>query len=215
MNEVSDSPAFLLECKRTNRLRNQLWQDVFLVVLRHCRDNGRQWRGTGQAVLLRKGSAQLVEIEIFLGLVRVSVRLIVLNESICNVGACSHESLVLWDVLCVLLGGPFNFLRCHSHGSHGEKNNTAPRRKMFSITKSDTSCTWWGLRLIRSKKLVVEACARVQFRLSKIIIPSENSRVRIPNTCPLSCPFLSFHFTSYTSPLPSNIQSCSNAGLPP
>lgn len=152
MNEVSDSPAFPLGCKRTDRLRDQLWQDVFFVVLRYCRNNCRQWRGTGQAVLLRKGSPQLVEIEILLGLGRVPVRLIVLNESICNVGACSHESLVLWDVLCVLLGGPFNFLRCHSHGSHGEKNNTAPRRGVFSITKSDTSCTWWGLRLIRSKK---------------------------------------------------------------
>lgn len=132
MNEVSDSLALPLGiCKRTNRLRNQLWQDIFFVMLRDCRDNSRQWRRAGQAVLLRKGSPQLVEVEILLGLGRVSVGLIILNESICNVGARSHESLVLWYVLCVLLGGPFNFLRGHSHGSHGEENNTAPRREDF------------------------------------------------------------------------------------
>ena len=74
MNEVSDSPTLPVGIgKLTNRLRDQLWQDIFLVVLRHCRDNGRQWWRAGQAVLPREGSPQLVKIEILLGLIRVSV----------------------------------------------------------------------------------------------------------------------------------------------
>lgn len=74
MDKVSDSPTLPFGIgKLTNRLRNQLWQDIFLVVLRYCRDNGCQWWRAGQAVLPRKGSPQLVKIEILLGLVRVSV----------------------------------------------------------------------------------------------------------------------------------------------
>lgn len=103
----------------TDWLRNQLRQDIFLIVFRHSGNDSCQWRLGCEGVLLRDHAPQLVEIDVLPRRRDVSLRLIFLNECICNVGACSHVSLVLRDQLVVLLRRLLIDRRGHGHGGHG------------------------------------------------------------------------------------------------
>lgn len=90
--------------QHTYRFRNQLWENVFLIMFWDSRDNGCQWRLGAQTVLFRYLTPQFVQIDILLGLRGVSLGFIFLDKRVGNIRASSHISFVLGGQLCVLLG---------------------------------------------------------------------------------------------------------------
>lgn len=86
----------------TDWLRNQLWQDIFLVVLRNGRDDGRQRRLVAQAMLFCHLTPEFVEVDIPLGLRWVFLRFIFLYQSIRNIRARPHKSFIFWWQLGIL-----------------------------------------------------------------------------------------------------------------
>ena len=83
----------ILTC-RTDRLCDQLVQNVFLVMFRDGSDNGGQGRYIGKLVLLGQLGSQRVEVNISGGLA-VLGRLMVFNQGVGNIGTASKESLAL------------------------------------------------------------------------------------------------------------------------
>ena len=80
----------------SNRLRDQLGQDVFLVVLGHGGDDGCERWLAGEEMLSRHISSKCVEVDVFLLLGTVESLLVLVDESFGNVGACSHLSFIFW-----------------------------------------------------------------------------------------------------------------------
>lgn len=81
--------------RHTDGLRNQLGKDIFLVMLRDSRDNGRQWGLCSQGMLFGDLTPQFVEVDISLGFLGIALRFIFLDEGIRNIGASSHKTFIL------------------------------------------------------------------------------------------------------------------------
>ncbi len=84
------------EMPPTNGLGDQPGEDVFLIVLRHGGDDGREGRHAAHLVFLRIFRAQPVQVDVSRRLRAVLGRLVVVDERLCNVGAASQEPLVFW-----------------------------------------------------------------------------------------------------------------------
>lgn len=121
----------------TDRLCNQLGKDIFLVMFRHGSNNGRKWRLVAQAVLPRNLTPQLVEIDILLGLGRIDLALIVLDEDIGDIRTGSHIPFILRGQLGLLRPGGGR--HGHGHGGHGRRL-VVPVRTKYEKNKpmSDT-----------------------------------------------------------------------------
>lgn len=79
----------------TDRLCNQLWKNIFLVVFRNRSDDSREGGLVGENMLLGDCRSDLIEVDIFLRLGRIHLRFIFLNQGVRNIGASSHVSFVL------------------------------------------------------------------------------------------------------------------------
>lgn len=102
---------------------------------------------------------QLVEIDVFLGLHRVSTGLILLDEGVRNVGASAQESLIFREQFAPLCQGLW--LHRHRGGRHGEnfrvRNDqvVVGRRAVCDKENNTLNRTKEAQRLISSRGMVV------------------------------------------------------------
>lgn len=111
--------------RASNRFRNQLRQDIFLVVLRHGGDYGGQWRLRRKVVLLCDLAAQSIEIDVTLRFLWVVLGFVVLHQSTGDVRACSHESFIFWGELDIFRELVLRSMLCHGRCSHTGQSHSA------------------------------------------------------------------------------------------
>lgn len=97
-------------------------------MLRNCSDDCSQRWLRSEGMLFGNLTPQLVEIDVFLGLHRVTTGLILLDEGIRNVRASAQESLIFWEQFAPLCQGLW--LHRHRGGRHGENI------RVFAMTRS-------------------------------------------------------------------------------
>ena len=102
-------------------------------MFRHGSNNGREWRLVPQAVLPRNLTPQLVEIDILVGLGRIDLALIVLDEDIGDIRTGSHVSFILGGQLGLF--GPGGGRHGHGHGGHGGRLDLPSRLDMTRINQ--------------------------------------------------------------------------------
>lgn len=104
--------------RHTDWLRNQLRENIFLVVFRNSRDDGCQRRLAAQDVLFRDLTAQLIEVDILPRFRRILLRLIILDQSICDIRARPHIPFIFrWKLEALLRFGGWR--GCHRESCHG------------------------------------------------------------------------------------------------
>lgn len=115
--------------RHTNGLRNQFWENIFLIMLRNCsNDCGQRWL-CGQRMLFGYLTPQLVEIDVFLGLHRVSTGLILLDENVRNIRASAQEPLIFREQFAPLCQGLWLHHR-HRGSRHRENIRVRSNRRM-------------------------------------------------------------------------------------
>lgn len=79
----------------TDRLRNQFRQNILLIMLRHSSNDRSKRRLRMQGMLLGQLTPQSVQVEVLFWLCRISLRLVVLDQRVCDIRACAQEAFVL------------------------------------------------------------------------------------------------------------------------
>lgn len=103
--------------RRPNRLRDELRQNILLVMLGNRGDDGGQGRNVHELVLLGELVAQRVEVDVA-GRATGLGCFMVFDEGVGDVGATSQEALALWCQVGLLLGVDRD--GGHGGGRHGE-----------------------------------------------------------------------------------------------